>query len=143
MNEVTDPKLSTNKMHVLMIDDDSAMRRLFGGLLTKVGYEVLYASDGNEGRETARRLQPDIILMDQNMPVMDGSEATMRLKSEDQTKNIPIILFSNEDMSIEAEKLNKDIGANAYIHKSADFSILKDTIKNLLEKSGKVAPEGR
>ena len=63
------------KIHILIVDDDPVMRRLFGGKLVMLGYEVLYANDGNEGRETARRFHPDLILMDERMPVMDGFEA--------------------------------------------------------------------
>lgn len=134
----TEPEIVQKKIHILMIDDDPVMRRLFGGWLTILGYEILYASDGNEGRETARRLQPDLILMDERMPVMDGIEAATRMKSEDLTKNIPILLFTNEDLSMEAQKLMKDIGVDAYLHKSSDFSVIKKTILEILEKK---APE--
>lgn len=138
-NHMSNPQPSevesvSKKIHILMIDDDPVMRRLFGGWLTILGYEILYASDGNEGRETARRLQPDLILMDERMPVMDGIEASTRMKSEDLTKNIPILLFTNEDLSIEAQKLMKDIGVDAYLHKSSDFSVIKKTILEILEK---------
>ena len=121
------------KIHILMIDDDPVMRRLFGGWLTILGYEIIYASDGNEGRETARRIQPDLILMDERMPVMDGIEAATRMKSEDLTKNIPILHFTNEDLSIEAQKLIKDIGVDAYLHKSSELSVIKKVILELLK----------
>ncbi len=122
------------KIHILMIDDDEMIRRLFGGRLVTIGYEVIYAKDGNEGRETARRLHPDLILMDERMPIMDGIESAGRIRSEEQTKDIPIILFTNEDLSLEAEKMTKDTCIDAYVHKSADFEVLKDTIANLLVK---------
>lgn len=125
---------TSKKIHILMIDDDATMRRMFGGWLVTLGYEVIYAPDGNEGREIARRLQPDLVLMDERMPIMDGIETSSRMKTEEETKNIPIILFTNEDLSIEAEKLIKEIGVDAYIHKSADFSEIKKLIKDTLEK---------
>lgn len=125
---------TSKKIHILMIDDDATMRRMFGGWLVTLGYEVIYAPDGNEGRETARRLKPDLVLMDERMPIMDGIETSSRMKSEEETKNIPIILFTNEDLSIEAEKLIKEIGVDAYIHKSSDFSEIKKLIKDVLEK---------
>ncbi|MFZ2205107.1 MAG: response regulator [Minisyncoccia bacterium] len=137
----TQPEESNiKKIHILMVDDDPMLRRLFGGRLVALGYDIIYASDGNEGRETARRLQPDLVLMDQKMPVMDGLEATSRMKSEIETKNIPIILFTNEDYSLETEMMAKDLGADAYVHKSSEFSVLVETIKNLLEKDGKTIP---
>lgn len=129
------PALQTEKkIHILMIDDDAIIRRLFGGRLVTLGYEVIYANDGNEGRETARRLHPDLILMDERMPIMSGTEAAGRIKDEKETKDIPIILFTNEDFSLEAEKMAKDTCIDAYVHKSADFSVLKQAILDVLEK---------
>ena len=122
-----------NKKHILYIDDDPVMRRLFGGQLIKKGFEVLYAKDGNEGREVARRLQPDLILLDSDMPIMNGTETASRLKSEEITKNIPIIFFTNQDLSIEAEKLIREVGVNDYVPKSADFSVLLDHVQKLLK----------
>jgi two-component system, cell cycle response regulator DivK len=127
-------KSDAKKIHILLVDDDEVMRRLFGGWLVTLGYEVIYALNGSEGRETARRLQPDLVLMDERMPVMDGMEASTRMKSEEPTKNIPIILFTNEDFSIEAEKATKELGIDAYVHKSTDFKIIKQVIKDVLEK---------
>src|SRR3989344_6074380 len=98
------------KRSILMVDDDPMIRRLLGGKLVKIGYEVIYAMDGNEGRETARRLKPDLVIMDQRMPVMDGMQASSRMKTEIETKNIPIILFTNEDLSLETEKMVKELG---------------------------------
>lgn len=134
MSNTEPSNINEKKIHILMVDDDPMIRRLIGGRLIKIGYNVLYASDGNEGREAARRLQPDLVLMDQQMPVMDGMEASSRMKKEIQTKDIPIILFSNEDFSLESEKTIKELGVNAYIHKSADFSVLEKAIKDVLEK---------
>jgi len=135
MSKPTPEEIEINKkIHILMIDDDAIIRRLFGGRLVTLGYEVIYANDGNEGRETARRLHPDLILMDERMPVMDGLEASARIREEETTKDIPIILFTNEDLSLEAEKMARDTSIDAYIHKSADFSVLKQTIKDLLAK---------
>jgi CheY-like chemotaxis protein len=128
------------KIHILMVDDDPMLRRLFGGRLVSLGYDVIYASDGNEGRETARRLKPDLVLMDQRMPVMDGMEASSRMKMEAETKDIPIILFTNEDFSLEAEKTTKELGVDAYVHKSSDFSILVKAIEDLLKKANKLPP---
>lgn len=122
------------KIHILMVDDDPVMRRLFGGRLVKLGYELIYAFDGNEGREAARRLHPDLIIMDDRMPIMTGTEAAGRMKTEEPTKDIPIILFTNEDFSVEAEKMAKETCIDAYVHKSADFDVLKQTIVDVLAK---------
>ena len=130
----------SQKIHILLVDDDALLRRLFGGRLVELGYEVIYASDGSEGREMARRYKPDLVIMDQRMPVMDGIEASSRMKEEAETKDIPIILFSNEDFSLEAEKMTKGLGFDAYVHKSSDFVVLADAIKEVLIKKGKTPP---
>ena len=70
------------KKHILMIDDDSAIQRLFGAKFSAAGYEVLYASDGDSGREMARRFMPDVILLDVRMPKTDGYTVARRLKTE-------------------------------------------------------------
>lgn len=122
------------KIHILFVDDDEVVRRLFGFKLAQAGFEVIYAEDGNQGREMARRFQPDLILMDLDMPVMDGTKTISRLKDESQTKNIPIVLFTNSDLSIEAEKAMKELGVTDYISKATDQEKFIDLIKKALAK---------
>lgn len=120
--------------HILLIDDDEALLRLFGGYLNSAGFEIIYAHDGNEGRELARRLHPDLILLDLNLPVMDGYEVCSRLKKEESTKNIPLIILSSSDISREAEILFKQIGIDDYIHKSVHSKALVERVKKVLDK---------
>lgn len=118
--------------HILIVDDDPLMLRVFSGNFAKAGFEVLQAHDGNEGREMARRLKPDLILMDLRMPVMGGAEALTRMREEEETKNLPIAIFTNEDLSLEAESGLKQIGASACINKSAPFPQVLEEVKKLL-----------
>lgn len=120
------------QIHILLIDDDEALRRLFGGYLQKAGFEVIYATDGNEGRETARRLQPDLILLDLTLPVLDGYEVSAMLKREELTKNIPLIILSNEDISKESETFFKERGVSDYIHKSVQADEFVARVKKVL-----------
>lgn len=122
--------------HILIIDNDPTTRRLFGGLLALAGYEVLYAKNGEEGREAARRLHPDLILMDINMPGgEDGFKTADRLKNEldSPAKDIPIVLLSSADLSVEAQGWMKEFGILDYIQKgvSNDEFILR--VKKILE----------
>lgn len=119
--------------HILLIDDDETLLRLFGGYLQNAGFEMLYAHDGNEGREIARRLQPDLILLDLNLPIMDGYEVSSRLKKEILTKHIPVIILTNMDMSHEAERLFKELGIDDYIHKSVQSKELIGRVKKILK----------
>ena len=121
-----------SKPHILLIDDDSAIRRLFGGKLAAAGFEVLYAEDGSEGREIARRMQPDLILLDIRMPDPDGYVIARRLKGEPQTACIPIVFLTNEDLTLEGEKAVKEMWAADYIHKSIDLNDFVKRVKKVL-----------
>jgi DNA-binding response OmpR family regulator len=122
------------KVHVLIIDDDEVMRRLYGSLIAKIGYEVIYSPDAIQGRELARRFQPDLILMDMNMPVENGMVASKRLKEEKETAHIPIILLTNADLSIEAEKWMKEISIDDYVQKGISNEEFIERIKNIVDK---------
>lgn len=122
------------KVHVLIIDDDEVMRRLYGSLVAKAGYEVIYSPDSIQGRELARRFQPDLILMDLKMPLEDGLAASQKLKEEPITSHIPIVLLTNNDLSIEAEKWVKEFAINSYIQKGVSNEEFIKRIKNIIEK---------
>ena len=126
--------------HILIVDDDPLMRRLFGGKLATVGYDIIYATNGNDGRETARRLQPDLILMDINMPGLENGIATaQRLVTEEATKNIPIIFLTNNDLTLDAEAAIKQMAAD-YIHKSIDLDQFLEKIRTFLASRKKTQP---
>lgn len=126
-------------IHILYADDDEMIRRLIGGRLSKSGFEIVYASDGNEAREMARRLHPDLILLDYRMPVLDGLKVATYLKREAPTKDIPVILLTNEDFPMEGEAFWKEISLDAYLHKSVDYAELYKTIVDVLKKHGREA----
>lgn len=128
------------KIHVLLVDDDEIMRRLFGSKLARAGFEVIYAEDGNQGREMARRFQPDLILMDIDMPVLDGIKTTGMLKREPQTSHIPIIFLTNSDLSIEEVSAIKELGVTEYIPKAIEPSKFIDSVKTALAKYHKTNP---
>jgi two-component system, cell cycle response regulator DivK len=121
-------------IHILIIDNDEVMRRLYGSLLGRAGYEVLYAPDADQGRELARRFQPNLILMDIEMPGMDGITASRILKKEPTTAHIPIVLLTNADLSIEAEKWMKEISIIEYIQKGISNEEFIERIKKVFEK---------
>ena len=133
--------------HILMIDDDLTSRQLFGGLLAKVGYEVLYASSGEEGRESACKLLPDLILMDINMPGGDDGWQTavlIRSQKDSPAANIPIAFLSGADLPTEAQVWMKDFGMTDYIQKdpsSAEFVIHVKKMFDDIEKKKMTAGE--
>ncbi len=129
------------KVHVLLADDDQLMREIVGGKLSKSGFEIIYATDGNEARDMARRLLPQLILLDYRMPIFDGLTTAKYLKSEAVTKDIPVILLTNEDLSVEGQKMWSEHGLDGYIHKSWDYPDVLAKIHEVLTKYKIEIPE--
>ncbi len=121
-----------NKKHILFADDDSAIRRLFGSKLASAGFEVLYATDGNEVIEMARRFLPNLIVTDIDMPNKDGIEATLILKADPQTKHIYTIFLTNSDLSIEGEKAIKALEGAEYMQKGIDLTEFIEQVKKII-----------
>jgi two-component system, cell cycle response regulator DivK len=97
-------------------------------------FEVLAAENGEKGCNAALAERPDIILMDLEMPVVDGWEATRRLKSSPQTRDIPIIGLSAHAMTGERERAMA-AGCNEFDHKPVEFDRLVATIRRMLAGS--------
>jgi CheY-like chemotaxis protein len=119
----------TKVLYVEDNDDNVFMLRMRLELLGD--FEVLTAEDGERGCAMAVSEHPDIILMDLEMPVMDGWEATRRLKSNPQTRDIPIIALSAHALAGEREKALA-AGCNEYDTKPIEFDRLVSTVRGIL-----------
>lgn len=118
------------KLHLLLVDDDPIMLQLYGGQFVRKGFEVLYAHDGAEGWEMARKLKPDLILLDYRMPGMDGMETAQHLKEDsEETKHIPILMLTSEDFSGDAVRALKEMGVEDYLHKGLPFTEIFARVK--------------
>ena len=121
---------STNKKKILVVDDTEFNRDLVVQLLEE-DYDMVIAENGEEALDVTERERPDLILMDLGMPVMDGWEATRRLKANDDLKNIPIIAVTSHAMvgdEIDARKA----GCDDYLPKPIDDELLFKKIKNFI-----------
>lgn len=116
---------------ILVAEDDDLNRRLIKDLLLYYGYEVAEASNGEEAVRMAAVHKPDLILMDLQMPVMNGTEAIRLLKSSQKTKNIKIIAVTGFAMRGDREKA-LETGADDYIAKPIDVRQLPIQIENYL-----------
>ena len=104
---------------LLIADDDAAIRKLLTTILEKRGFKVTAVANGLLAYETARRERPDLILLDWMMPILDGREAAMRLKSDDATRDIPIVMVTGQTL-IEDKVAALEAGAQDYITKPFD-----------------------
>src|SRR5438270_13660501 len=84
---------------ILIVEDNEMNRDMLSRRLERKGYAVLIAVDGESGLEVARANMPDLILMDMSLPVVDGWEATRRLKSDDRLNHIPVIALAGHAMA--------------------------------------------
>jgi diguanylate cyclase (GGDEF)-like protein len=109
---------------VLIIDDNKLIRQLATTLLSKKNYNVLTAENGEQGIELAQSFKPEVILLDVMMPEVDGYEVCKRLKSNDKTKNIPIIMVTSMTESIDKIK-GLELGAADYVTKPFDHGELQ------------------
>ena len=116
---------------VLYVEDNDDNIYLLTRRLKRSGYEVLVAKDGQEAIDMAIAQMPDLILMDLNLPVIDGWEATRRLKAMARLRDIPIIALTSHAMAGDREKALA-AGCNDYDIKPVDFSRLQAKMTALL-----------
>lgn len=101
---------------ILIVEDTEDNRQILRDLLGMAGYTLFEARDGAEGVARAAEHRPDLILMDIQMPVMDGYEATRRIKATPELKAIPIVAVTSYALSGDEQK-TRDAGCDAYIAK--------------------------
>jgi two-component system cell cycle response regulator DivK len=120
---------------VLVIEDNAANMKLASLLLCNVGHDVLGAVDAETGLMLARSEHPDLILMDVQLPGMDGLAATALLKGDPTTAHIPVIALTALAMKEDREK-SRNAGCDAYIAKPLRYQELYAAIDALLGKDG-------
>lgn len=119
---------------LLLVEDNELNRDMLSRRLEKMSYEVLMAVNGQEGVEMAREHLPDLVLMDINMPVMDGWTAMRLLKSRPETREIPVIALTAHAMTSDRDKAD-EIGFNDYSTKPVDFPALVHKIELWLHRA--------
>jgi two-component system, cell cycle response regulator DivK len=128
---------SRRKPIVLVVDDFADNREMYSEYLTFSGYEVIEAKNGIEAVEAAHGRMPDIIIMDLSLPVMDGWEATRRLKADERTRSIPIVALTGHALAGHS-KGAKEAGCDSFLAKPCLPDQLVAEIRRMLE-SGKSA----
>ena len=116
---------------ILLVEDHQEIWDFLSRRLKRRGYEVVVAQDGQEGLDKARADKPDVLLLDMNLPVMDGWTVAKELKGDDATKRIPIIALTAHAMSGDRDKAI-GAGCDDYHAKPIDFSQLLNQIEAAL-----------
>lgn len=110
-----------SKGRILIVDDSNIQSAIFKDVLIKEGYSVLTAGNGREGIEVARKEQPDVIVTDLHMPVMDGFEMIKRMRQDESTKHVPIICVTATYQDIESKiSTLTEAGADEYFYSPAN-----------------------
>ena len=118
---------------VLYIEDNRENRLLVKRVLEAEGYQVLEAETGPEGIRVARTMRPDLILLDINLPEIDGYEVTALLRAEDELRGVPIVAVTANVMKGDREK-TLEAGCSGYIQKPIDVDLLPSQLAALLER---------
>jgi CheY-like chemotaxis protein len=128
------PDASAERRRVLVVDDFDDAREMYAEYLEFVGFQVDVARNGVEAVEKAQGAPPDIILMDLSLPVMDGWEATRRLKQDLRTRDIPVMALSGHVLAGNAEQA-KQAGADEFVAKPCLPQDLEARIHRMLKPS--------
>ena len=129
--EVKEQKPNSSGPTVLVVEDYDEVRFMISMALRMNGYQVIEATDGLEAVEVARRERPDIILMDLNLPVLDGLAATCRIREQPEMRDVPIVAitaYGTPDYRLKALAA----GCNRFMTKPLDIPRLEATVKHLL-----------
>ena len=120
------------KEKILIVEDNPLNLELIVDILQVRGYEIFTATTGKESIELAKKAMPDLILMDMQLPVLDGYEATRRIRQDPQLKSIPIVALTSYAMRGDKERIF-EAGCNGYIAKPIDTRKIIKQIREFLE----------
>ena len=117
---------------ILVVEDDDANQELVTRFLKRDGHTVIHSTDGLSAVELAQSQKPDLILMDLNLPLLDGWEATRQIKSNPQTRNIPIIALTAHALADEVMRAMQ-AGCSSYETKPVFYGRLMTKIRQAIE----------
>lgn len=125
--------MTTAPKRILVIEDNERNRKLFELIVRSMGHECLMAGDGEEGVRSAAATIPDLILMDIQLPHLDGGAAFLQLRQGEETRGIPVVAVTSFAMKGDRERLLAT-GFSDYLAKPIDIGELRTVISRLLEE---------
>jgi CheY-like chemotaxis protein len=125
---------SLERKTILLVDDDQDARAIFGTLFELQGFEVLHAHDGPSAVEVVRNNRPDVVLLNLVMPRMSGYQVLRTMRSEEETADIPCLLFTGD---ARPEQMGRALmhGADGFVAKPAEPRAVLEMVQQLLEPS--------
>jgi DNA-binding response OmpR family regulator len=117
---------------LLVVDDEPEINKLVARIFEKRGYRVTSALDGAEALASVERDRPDLIMLDLNLPRIDGWEVCRRLKSDPATKAIPIIMLTAAHANVDDAQIGLGLGADEYVAKPFVKAVLLHNVERLL-----------
>jgi CheY-like chemotaxis protein len=120
---------------ILLVEDNEMNWDMLSRRLTRKGYEVVLAHDGQQGVDLARSERPDLVLMDMSLPVLDGWEATRKIKGAEETRSIPVIALTAHAMAGDREKA-MEAGCDDFETKPIEMPRLLTKIEAIFAQSG-------
>jgi len=130
--------MSPGKPLILIADDRPSSRELLGLVLERSGYDVVEAEDGTQALERARATEPSLILLDLQMPGLDGYQVLAALRAEPRFAQLPILALTASAMRGDRERI-LSAGFTDYLAKPAGPEVLRETVARLLSKGGEAA----
>lgn len=118
---------------ILVIDDEAEIAAMLGENLREDGYDVVLASNGEEGLRMVQLTKPDLIVVDVVMPKMDGAEMYARLRASERTKDIPVIFLTGLKTKVDDFTLGQEVGTHTIFSKPFDHDELLGTIREMIE----------
>ena len=122
--------------HILVVDDEPEIVKLVAKLMEARGHRVSIARDGQECLDAVARERPDVLVVDLNLPKVDGFEVCKRLKGAEATKDLPIVMMTAAFPTIEDADRGITLGADEYVVKPFLREVLVHNVERLIPKSG-------
>jgi CheY-like chemotaxis protein len=132
--QLFDAPASAKQSYLLVVDDSPSVRRVVSGMLKAHGWETQTARDGVEALDVIARERPAAVLLDIEMPRMDGYELMATLRSDQQYRHLPLIVLTSRAAAKHQQRATQ-LGANAYIVKPYQDEFLLSTIADLVRRS--------
>ena len=122
---------------ILVVEDDAMMQNLMKSLLRIEGFEVVISGSGREGLEAAAKEKPDLIILDVNLPDINGLDVCRSLKSDPVTRHMPVIMLTGEAREVGQRVTGLEVGAEDYILKPFESKALIARIRALIKQVSK------